>query len=250
MTDHDTASGNAEAMARGREVGLEVAPGVEISAEHAGHTVHILGYYPDAKSARLEALLSTLRRFRDERNPQILERMAELGRPVPYAEVAAQAGNEVVGRPHIAAVIVRKGYAKSVVDAFRRYLARGASAYVKREAVPAADAIPALLAAHAVPVLAHPGLLKLATPEEADALVGELVALGLRGLEAHYSAHSPNQAGACARLAARHGLVVTGGSDFHGATGAGVRMGVGRGNLRVPYRLLARLKDAHAALCS
>ncbi|MBM4040648.1 MAG: PHP domain-containing protein [Planctomycetes bacterium] len=248
ITDHDTVAGNAEAEARGREVGVEVVPGVEVSVQHERLTVHILGYFPEPGVAELEAVLAALREHREERNPRILRRLAEVGCPVTPDELAAEAAGGVAGRPHIAAVMIRKGYVGNLQEAFDRYLAKGAAAYVER-GKPAPDlGIRALLAARAVPVLAHPAALGARSESDAEALVAALKEMGLRGIEAYYHAYSPGQVAACLGLARRHGLLVTGGTDYHGSRKPEVQMGRGSGGTHVPYRVLAELKKARERL--
>ena len=248
IADHDTTAGNAEALACADELGVEVVPGLEVAARHERWSLHLLGYYPEPDDPGLRALLADLRAGRDERNPQILERLAALGCPVPCAEVAAEAGHGVIGRPHIAAVMVRRGYVSSAEDAFVRYLGKGAAAYVERRKPEAAEVIPTLLAARAVPVLAHPGTLGTRSSDEFEAVIRALVELGLRGIEAYYHAHTARQTSLCRRVAERLGLAVTGGSDFHGAVKPDIEIGRGLGSMHVPYRLLARLKDERARL--
>lgn len=242
IADHDTVAGNAEAQARGEELGVEVVPAVEVAARHEHWTLHILGYYPEPEHRGLADLLTRLRACRDERNPQILRRLAELGCRISADELAAEVGTHVVGRPHIAAALVRKGYVRNHQEAFDRYLAKGAAAYVERRKLLAADIISALLDARAVPVLAHPGMLGIHDVDGFDGVVRPLLEAGLRGIEAHYHAHTGGQAAACVRVAQRYGLVITGGTDFHGAAKPDIKMGTGMRKMRVPYRLLARLK--------
>ena len=248
ITDHDTTAGNAEAEARGRELGVEIVPGVEISVQHETLTVHLLGYYPEPGVPEFEAVLAGLQEHREERNPRILARLAELGCPLDYAEVLAEAGDGVVGRPHIAAVMVRKGYVSGLNEAFDRYLARGAPAYIERTKPEPEAAVAAFRQARAVPVLAHPGAMGARSVDEIDAIVVRLVDAGLRGIEAYYSTQGGGQTAACLRLARRFGLLVTGGTDFHGHQKPGILMGRGAGSLHVPYGLLAQLKEERAQL--
>jgi len=248
ITDHDTVSGNPEALAAGRELGVEVVPGVEVSSEYGPYTVHLLGYYPEPDAPALAALLVQLRAHRDERNPRILARLAELGCPLSLEDVAAEAGGEVIGRPHIAAALVRKGYVRSAEDAFDRYLGRGARAYVERRKLPPAQSIDALLRSRAVPVLAHPGDLGVRSVDATETVVRGLVEMGLRGIEVYYHAHNTEQSAAYLRLAKRYGLAVTGGSDFHGASKPDIHLGRGGGHMFVPYPLLVRLREEHDRL--
>lgn len=248
ITDHDTVAGNAEGLARGAQVGVEVVPGVEVSVEYPGLTVHILGYYPEPGSAELDGILAGLREHRGERNPLILKRLAELGCPIDDAELEAEAGGGVVGRPHMAAIMVRKRYVSSVQEAFDRYLAKGAAAYVDRVRPSPEAAIQAILAARAVPVLAHPQAMGAKTDQEVETLVERLVAAGLRGIEAYYHGYSPGQVSSCLALARRHGLLVTGGTDYHGAKKPDIQLGRGPVGMHMPYRLLVELKRARERL--
>ncbi len=248
ITDHDTVAGHAEALAAGPELGVEIVPGVEVSSEYGTYTAHLLGYYPEPDAPALAALLAELRAHRDERNPRILARLAELRCPLSPEDVAAEARGQVIGRPHIAAAMVRKGYVRSADDAFERYLGRGARAYVERRKVAPAQAIGALLRSRAVPVLAHPGDLGVKSADAAETVVRALVELGLRGIEVYYHAHNAAQSAAYLGIARRYGLIVTGGSDFHGASKPGIQLGRGGGRMFVPYELLARLREERARL--
>jgi len=248
ITDHDTMAGVGEAQARGAELGVEVVAGLELTASHGPWVVHLLGYCPEPGDPGLEALLTRVRASRDERNPQILRRLAAVGCPVSADEVAAEAGSHVVGRPHIAAAMVRKGYVRNFQEAFDKFLAAGGAAYVERRRQSAADVIAAILGARAVPVLAHPGALGIHSAEELDRLVRSLVEVGLRGVEAYYHAHTARQVAICRRVAERQGLVVTGGSDFHGAGKPDIQLGRGMGNMHVPYHLLVGLRAARERL--
>ncbi len=242
VTDHDTMAGNAEAVERGAARGVEVIPGVEISATLDRWSVHILGYWPQGTDA-LREMLAALRAGRGDRNPRILQRLAELGCPLLEEEVQAEAGSEVIGRPHIAAAMVRRGHVDSVQEAFNRYLGSGGEAYVPRKRPEAREAVGVLRDAGAVPVLAHPGASDLASAEEAAAIVAQLMPHGLSGIEVYYPSHSTGQTAAYQRIARDQGLVETGGTDFHGASKPDIRMGSGFGNLRVPRELLARLAE-------
>jgi hypothetical protein len=242
VTDHDTTAGNGEAIERGAERGVEVIPGVEISATLDRWSVHILAYWPQGTDA-LREMLAALRAARGDRNPRILQRLAELGCLLTEEEVRAEAGSEVIGRPHIAAAMVRRGHVESVQEAFNRYLGSGGEAYVPRQRPEAREAVAVLRDAGAVPVLAHPGASGLASAEEVAAIVAQLTPCGLGGIEVHYPSHSPGQMAAYQRIAREQGLVETGGTDFHGASKPDIRMGSGFGNLRVPCELLARLAE-------
>ena len=167
LTDHDTTAGVVVAAAASEELGLELIAGVELSADPgpAGGTLHILGHFVQPGSEALERLIEQVQRSRRQRNPQIIERLQSLGVSIDWQEVAEVSGEGVVGRPHVAAVLVRKGYAKTIQDAFVRYLGEGAAAYVPKERPDPEAAIAAIHAAGGLAVLAHP--IQLRQPDEA-----------------------------------------------------------------------------------
>jgi 3',5'-nucleoside bisphosphate phosphatase len=242
ITDHDTVAGLCEGRAAAAAIGIEFIDGIEISAEYSPGTMHILGYFINADSADLNARLVELREAREHRNPQIAECLQALGFAITYEEVERLAGNEVVGRPHFARLLVERGYAASIQDAFDRFLGKGAAAYVEKTRLSPAASIALIHGAGGVAVLAHPYQLKLAPLEKAEALIVELAALGLDGVEAIYSRHSEDERRAYAQMARRHGLLVTGGSDYHGTYKPDLRMVRGKGDLAVPYELLEELR--------
>lgn len=242
ITDHDTVEGLAEGREAASRLGLEFINGIEVSAEFSPGTMHILGYYIDDRHPGLLSTLEHLRRARELRNPRIAARLQALGLEVSYDEVAELAGNEVVGRPHFARVMIEKGFAASMQDAFDRFLAKGAPAYVEKERPSPRDAIELIHAAGGVAVLAHPYQLKLDSAEEVERAVTELVGLGLDGIEAIYSRHTPEQRERYSSLAARLGLLLTGGSDYHGSYKPDIGIVRGLGDLEVPYELLNPIK--------
>jgi len=242
LTDHDTISGVPEFIAAAPG-GLRAVPGVEISAEFAPGGMHLLGYGFRLDDPDLGALLGRLRAGRAERNRAILERLADHGLPLDWEEVAALAGGEVVGRPHIAQAMTARGHVADPTEAFRRWLARGRPAYVSRYRPSPEDAVAVIAAAGGAPALAHPVTLEL-SGGPLVALVRRLRDAGLRGIEAHHPEQTPSARRAYAKLAADHGLVAVGGSDFHGARTPGLRLGRGFGDLRVPDDALSRLIGA------
>lgn len=246
VTDHDTVGGLVEARAAAREMGLDFINGIEISAEYSPGTMHILGYYIDDASAALNTSLTKLRTARDTRNPQIAARLGALGFDITYEEVAGLAGNEVVGRPHFARVLVEKGYADSIQDAFNRFLAKGAAAYVEKNRLSPAQSIDLIHKAGGAAVLAHPYQLKLATLADVEGLLSELAAIGLDGVEAIYSRHRPAERQAYAEMARRLGLIITGGSDFHGTYKPDINIVTGTGDLRVEHSLLGPVRERAA----
>lgn len=243
LTDHDTLDGIAEAAEAAAEGGIGFIPGTELSVDWPTGTMHMLVYHLAPGPGLLQDRLADLREARERRNHVILERLARLGIDIPFAEVEAESGGGVIGRPHIAAVLVARGHAADIPDAFDRYLAQGRPGYVDRTRLAAAEAIDLARRSGAVPVIAHPHTLGVSQAEYSAAF-SELAAVGLGGIESYYAEYSPelrlHLAGLCDQL----GLVATGGSDYHGRYKPGLEVGTGRGDLVVPDDVVAALDAA------
>jgi predicted metal-dependent phosphoesterase TrpH len=211
ITDHDSTDGLAEAFDEAtRHRGLTIVPGLEINCDVAGGEVHVLGYYIDYAADWFQEFLREQRAERVARVHRIAERLAELGMPIDPTEVFAICKEGSPGRPHVAQVMVHRGYVKSVREAFDRYLRTNGPANVPRKRLTPVEAVRIIRRARGVPVFAHPGL---ATQ---DALVPELVEAGLLGIEVYYAEHSATQVASYLALCHAHDLIATGGSDFHG----------------------------------
>jgi len=232
VTDHDTVESLPYARAAAG-VALELVPGIELSSAQQGMDLHILGYYIDPQDDGLRRRLESFRLERLERVREMAARLGALGAPVDVGEVVSLAGHGVVGRPHLAEVLVRAGHADDADDAFRRYLGSRGVAFVPRPAFRPDEAIALVHAAGGVSVLAHPG------PGLVDSVVEALVTRGLRGIEAWHPQHSPATVRRYEALAERLGVLVTGGSDFHGP-GRSADLG----EMAVPVRVMASLKRA------
>jgi len=243
ITDHDIVTAVAEAMAAGQQCGIEIIPGVEISSLAGNSELHILGYFLEWQDSDLLAHLKTLREGRHRRNPLIIERLQALGIDITYDEVRALACTDSIGRPHIARVLMDKHVVASAKEAFDRFLAEGKPAYVPRELPSPAEAISWIKAARGLAVLAHPTWVKVAEQSLID-LVRQLKADGLDGVEVYYSTHAVRQTREYLSLAQQLGLLVTGGSDFHGVTKPDIEVGIGKGTLHIPTSLLPKMKDA------
>ena len=241
LTDHDRQDGIEGARRRADAAGIELVPGVEISCHHKG-TMHMLVYFLEPGDGPLQDELVRLQVVRQTRNERLLARLAELGMPVTMDELEAEAGPTGAGRPHLAAILVRKGYASSIQDAFDRYMAKGRPAYMEKERLNPAHAISLALQSGALPVLAHPFSLGL-SPEEMEPAIRELADGGLVGLEAIYGRYSREERADLAVIAAHAGLAITGGSDHHGTYKPDLSVGTGRGDLHVPDGALAALRD-------
>ncbi len=241
LTDHDCQDGITVAAARAAQLGVELVPGVEISCSHRG-TMHLLVYFLTPGEGPLQDELGRLQAGRDSRNRVLASRLAALGLPVTYDEIMSEAGGMGAGRPHVAAILLRKGVVGSIQEAFDTWLAKGRPGYLERERLAPSVAVRLAVASGAVPVLAHPLSLGLG-PWELSAAVSELAGWGLAGVEAIYGRYSGSERSAVAALAARLGLVATGGSDHHGTFKPDLQVGVGRGDLDVPDSVLDDLKD-------
>ncbi|MBM7865317.1 PHP domain-containing protein [Heliobacterium gestii] len=225
LTDHDTIDGVAEAREAGKELGVTVLAGVELSVDHEQREMHLLGYHIDPDHPALRAGLQQLIQYREERNPKIIELLRSMGIPITMEEVAQEAGSTVIGRPHFGRVLVKKGIVASVDEAFARYLGSGKPAYVKKERLLPEEGIALLRRAGGIPVLAHPVFLPEQSYSELLRLLQRLKAAGLAGIEAYYPEHSFDDIRKFVRLAAEIGLYVTGGSDFHGSGKPSARLG-------------------------
>lgn len=245
ITDHDITTGLVEANAAGEALGIEVIPGVEISSSLGNSELHILGYFLDWQDTRLNERLKTLRDSRHRRNPQIVERLQSLGIDLTYDEIRALAGSDSVGRPHIARALMDKGVVSSAKEAFDRFLADGKPAYVPRDLPSPAEAIHWIKAARGLAVLAHPTWVRC-TDQSLVELVRHLKADGLDGVEVYYSTHAARQTREYLSLAQQLGLLVTGGSDFHGLTKPDIEVGIGKGSLHIPTSLLPKMKNLAA----
>jgi hypothetical protein len=249
ITDHDSIAGSREALLGGIPPQLGFLTGVEVSAEpppsYGGPgSIHILGYGLRLDDPDLNLTLERLQNARRDRTPKIVRRLNALGIPLTLEEVLGIAADGQPGRPHIAKLLVAKGVVPDIDAAFDRYLGNGRPAYVDKYRIDAGEAIARINAAGGIPVLAHPGLLKIDNDTALEELLGELMAMGLKGIEVYYPDHGPVQTRRYAELARRHGLLATGGSDFHGDIDPRVKLGVGKGDLCVPYTLYQRLIES------
>ena len=242
VTDHDSVDALPEAMAAGEQLGIRIIPGIEISCTYHNTELHILGYFINPAHPRLKPALAGYLVSREGRNLKLIERLCDLGLYLTYEEVKTYAGAATIGRPHIAQIMLKKGYVNSVAAAFDLYLADDGPAYVARPLPTPQDAISLIRDIGGVPVLAHPMYtrLKIST----NALCEELQSYGLGGLETLHSSHTIQQADRLRSIAREHGLINTGGSDFHGDSKPELIVGSGYGNLKVPADLLESLEDA------
>jgi 3',5'-nucleoside bisphosphate phosphatase len=241
LTDHDTIGGLESALAAGKEQGLEVIPGLEISAQYPAGSMHILGYYIDPSDPNFNQELQRLQEVRRERNPKIINKLQTLGIPISFEQVQALAKGQI-GRPHIAQVLFQMGAVSSLEEAFQKYLARGALAYEEKFRFSPHEAIVMIIRAGGIPVLAHPFTLNYQSLRDLKGVVEKLKEDGLQGIEVIYSEHTPDQTRDYFSLAKGLDLCYTGGSDFHGDLKKGVDILTGKGDLKIPYRIIEILK--------
>lgn len=242
VTDHDTTAGVEEAIRAARGTKLSIVPGVELSADGPPGKCHLLGLGIDYRHDELNQTLARLSEHRRTRNQKILDRLTALGKPVTMDEVivaAPQGAN--IGRPHIAEVMVRKGYVADLRIAFQNYLRDGGPANVEKETLTPADAIRLIHVAGGFCCLAHPGLLRLEKHETDERRILALKGLDMDGLEVYYPKHTYAQSGRFLRLAEKHRLMVTGGADFHGTPKPEIRLGYVRYEQRLPAEAVSKV---------
>ena len=203
----------AAAVEAGRRDGVRVIPGVELSAQAPSGSLHLLGYFRETAPEPLAGRLGALRAAREARARAMVERLAAAGAPIAFDDVAARAAGPI-GRPHLADALVAAGHARDRQDAFDRFLADGGPAYVPHRGLTPEEAVRLIAGSGGAAALAHPASLRMA-PDALSSFVARLASAGLRGIEVHRPDHTPERRDAYAALARRHGLVATGGSDFH-----------------------------------
>jgi predicted metal-dependent phosphoesterase TrpH len=215
ITDHDTVAGVPAARKAAEELGIEVIPGIEVSSVGRGQDIHVLGYFVPYEDEAFQERLVGLRETRHERNQLLIARLQELGIPITLENVyrRKQGTDKNIGRPHIAEELIELGVVASIDEAFAKYLGKEGAAYVNPPRITPQQAITLIKDAGGAAVLAHPGLY------DADDLVEELIAFGLDGIEVNHPDNDPDQRARYTAWANEYGLVITGGSDFHGWRG-------------------------------
>ena len=256
LTDHDTIDGVEEAVTYGKEKypdsehmaeireaypDMDVIPGIEFSTVNEGKDVHVVGLYVDYTDQKLKDRLATFKNARVERNIKMCKKLTEGGIPISYDELTEAFPDTTITRAHYAKFMLEKGYIKSRQEAFDRYIGDNCPYFVPRENITPEMAIECILENGAVPILAHPVIYHM-SDAKLEALVVRLKEVGLKGLEAIYTTYEAYEERQMKELAAKHGLLVSGGSDFHGSNKVGIDLGVGYGSLFVPEDLLPPIK--------
>lgn len=210
LTDHDTVDGVQPAIQAALKADLEVIPGIELNTDWDDVEIHILGYYIDIHSKQLQNILSRLRQAREDRARNMIEKLSKVGIFLSFERLQELAGSGTIGRPHIARAMKDAGYVSSVKEAFDNYLRRGKPAYIPRHKMNPFHAIEVIQRAGGIPVLAHPGLMNK------DELIPEFIKKGLLGIEVYYPQHTQEMVKRYSLICEKHGLIKTGGTDYHG----------------------------------
>lgn len=241
VTDHDTMSSYEECASEAKKVGIELIPGIEISAQFDPGTLHILGFFQNPSDTALERILNDIQKAREERNPQIVEKLGRLGIPITLKEVEGESGGGQVGRPHFARLLVKKGVVKTMEEAFRKFLAKGKPGYVDKRRLSPREAIECIRAAGGIAVVAHPKQMRL----DEGALTKEFTRLtdeGLGGIEVYNSCQTKHEAALYKKLAKRFNLFETGGSDFHGKNKPDVDLGDLGDGAKLDYEVIEKMR--------
>jgi hypothetical protein len=248
ITDHDTFAGYDAAVPFAANSGVELICGIELSTRYQGTSVHLLGYFPVTPPVQeLRAWLEMILEARRDRNSRLIAKLQSLGVDITLADVE-KVGRTLTARPHFARVLVEKGYATDLQDAFDKYLDESARGFVQRREVPMDEALERILGSGGVPSLAHPIRVAKNNWDTLAEYVEDLAGMGLRAIEVYHSDHSPENVSYYASLAERFKLGMTGGSDFHGGNKPQISLGTGKNNnLHVPDALLENLKTLATA---
>ncbi len=245
ITDHDTFAGYEQAAVFARSAGVNALCGIELSTALGNpkqRTVHLLGYFFKAgPSEEFRGWLAGMQTARRERNIRMATRLQSLGLAVTIEEVNAM-GRSMAGRPHVARILMQKGYVNTVQEAFNKYLDESAPGYVDREEPLLEEAIQMVRKGGGISSLAHPVRLGKRNAAEEETLIAGMVDTGLMAIEVYHSDHTPNDMARYLAIAQKYGLRVTGGSDFHGENKPDIRLGTGyRGNLNISRAVLDQL---------
>ena len=241
VTDHDSVGGIREALDAGNVYGLEVVPGIELSTEYADTEIHVVGLFIDPDNHLLNEQIRAFVDNRDNRNLKIIEKLQAAGFSITAEEIYRRNPGSVIARPHIARYLVDTGQAKDVKTVFNKYIGDGCPCFVDRFKITPMRAVELIHAAGGTAVLAHPCLYKMSR-ETLIRMIEEMLIPGLDGIEAVYSCNQGSDEKDYREIAEKYGLLLSGGSDFHGANKPHIHLGTGRGNLHVPYEFLEQIR--------
>lgn len=246
LTDHDTIDGINEAIKASGEASnnghpIRIIPGTELSVSYKNRDIHILGLFLNPNNQTLKDELLKARIKRDERNEKMALNLAKAGIDISISKMRELEGNVVLTRAHFAKYLTEHGYTKSIKDAFDKYLNDESPYYVKREYLTPEKGIEIIHEAGGLAILAHPLLYKY-TLKEVEELVQYLCQYGLDGIEVIHSSNTGFDEGHLRRIGNKFSLLFSGGSDFHGENKPNIKLGVGYGNLKIPYAMLETLE--------
>lgn len=241
LTDHDTCQGVGKAMPLAASAGIELIPGIELSTDYHGKEVHIVGLYIDIENEQLLKKTAEYQKCRSERNALMVEALRKEGLSITMEELVAENPDCVITRANIARFLYEHGQIKSVREAFDRYIGDHCKCYVGRLKVASTDAVRLIKEAGGTAILAHPLLYGLSNTN-LQKMIDALKPVGLDGLEAIYSTYTTGEEQQMKRLARENGLLISGGSDFHGSNKPDIALGRGRGHLYIPYSVLETIK--------
>lgn len=247
LTDHDSIDGIAKARPAAEALGLELVPGVELSTDYNGKEVHILGYYINEKDPAFLARLKDFVDGRDKRNEKMTALLRAEGFDITMEGLYAENPDSVITRAHFARYLVEHGFVKDRETVFAKYLGDNCRCYVPREKITPFEAIRLIRLGGGLAFFAHPVLCHM-NQDRLRAFIQELKDAGLTGMEAIYSMNTPEDETNMKKLAHEFDLLISGGSDFHGSNKPHIHLGSGKGNLCIPYDILAKIKEYHASL--
>lgn len=240
LTDHDTMDGLPEALETGVKTGVEVIPGCELSVHTEVGVLHIVGLWVDPYSYKLKKSFDEIRARRNSRNEGMVTNLRKLGMDITMEDLHAE-GSGTIGRPHMARIMLSRGYVKDFEEAFQDYLGKNGKAYIPKNNITAEEAFELLHSNDATPILAHPYLVS-SDEEILESEIRRLKDLGLEGIEVYYSSHTIEMTGFIKKMAKKYNLQASGGSDFHGYVKPDIQLGKGAGNLFVHHSVLDDLK--------
>ena len=245
LTDHDTTAGVPEALEKGRDLNIEVIPGIEVSSSFDGTEIHILGLFVNSDDPVLAAMLEKMRISRDRRNEKMLENLAADGISFTKEELCGDNPDTIITRAHIAHALVAKGICSGMDQAFKKYLQYGGRYCPQKEHLSQEEVVKTLISNGAFVALAHPFQYKFGD-KKTEELIAHMADLGMKGLEVYHSSNNKLESMKLQEMAVRHHLLPTGGSDFHGGNKPDISIGTGRGGLRVSSLLLEDIKRERA----
>jgi len=236
ITDHDGVGGIEPAQKRGKELGVEIIPGIEFTTEAHDTEIHLLGYFIDCHRPKFVETITKIQSGREGRIFEMCKKLKGLGVDIDAQKVFAVAGHQAAGRPHVAQALVDQGHVANFKEAFNKYIDFHGPAYVPHYKLSPQEAVALIAYSGGVPVYGHPAV------SNCDQIIPDLIKVGLRGIEVYYSSHSQRQTEHYLNLAKEYGLLVTGGSDYHGfASGRQINLG----DISIPDELVELLKNEH-----